>query len=53
MIIRIFSAAGIPIREAYGLTEASPGISVSLFQKNKGDYWYGRSPLATDGSSTG
>jgi long-chain acyl-CoA synthetase len=34
-IIRIFSASGIPIREAYGLTEASPGISVSLFEPNK------------------
>ncbi|MEO5582175.1 MAG: AMP-binding protein, partial [Saprospiraceae bacterium] len=34
-IIRIFSAAGIPVREAYGLTEASPGVSFSQFQPGK------------------
>ncbi|HNR06246.1 MAG TPA: long-chain fatty acid--CoA ligase [Saprospiraceae bacterium] len=34
-IIRVFSAAGIPVREAYGLTEASPGISISLFEPHK------------------
>lgn len=30
-IIRVFSAAGIQVREAYGLTEAGPGISSTRY----------------------
>jgi len=32
-IIRMFSAAGIPIREGYGLTEAGPGISINRYDE--------------------
>ncbi len=32
-ILRVFNAAGIPIREGYGLTETSPGLAIGRFEK--------------------
>ena len=32
-IAQTFSAAGVPVREGYGMTETSPGIAITTFEK--------------------
>ncbi len=32
-MVKVFSSAGIPIREGYGLTETSPGLTINTFEK--------------------
>lgn len=39
-IARVFSAAGIPVREGYGMTETSPGITISRFEKGQARLGY-------------
>ncbi len=43
---KVFSAAGIPVREAYGLTETSPGLTANRF--NETDAMLGTVGLAFD-----
>ncbi|MCF8240953.1 MAG: long-chain fatty acid--CoA ligase [Melioribacteraceae bacterium] len=43
-LARIFTAAGIPIREGYGLTETSPVITCNRFEE--GGYYLGTTGLA-------
>lgn len=48
-IARIFSAAGIPVREGYGLTETSPGLAINGFRP--GEAKLGTVGMAVDGVS--
>ncbi len=46
-LARIFTAAGIPIKEGYGLTETSPVLTCNRFEK--GDYYLGTVGMAIPG----
>lgn len=46
-IARLFSAAGIPVREGYGMTETSPVISINRF--SPGQYRFGTAGMALPG----
>ncbi|MCO5249363.1 MAG: long-chain fatty acid--CoA ligase [Chitinophagales bacterium] len=46
-IARVFSAAGVPIREGYGLTETSPVVTFNRFEEN--DAMLGTVGRAIDG----
>lgn len=34
-VMRTFNAAGIPVREAYGMTEAAPGVSLNRYEPGR------------------
>jgi long-chain acyl-CoA synthetase len=39
-IARVFSAAGVPVREGYGMTELSPGVAIARFTKGMAKLGY-------------
>ncbi len=39
-IARTFTAAGVPVREGYGMTETSPGIAINTFEKGRAKLGY-------------
>src|ERR1035437_1962873 len=48
-LARIFTAAGIPVIEGYGLTETSPVLTCNRFEK--GDYYFGTTGRTIPGVS--